>query len=90
VEPVDWKLRESFWAFLNNTLDTLSKIEPFLEAPPFKDGTTASLATNFSIKSSARGCRLIFGFFDSRKGIVSPAGGLSRRKELRHGIENDR
>ena len=41
-------------------------------------------------QSSARGCRLIFGFFDSRKGIVSPAGGLSRRKELPHGIENDR
>ncbi len=30
-------------------------------------------ATSFSILSSALGCRLIFGFFDSRKGIVSPA-----------------
>ena len=43
-----------------------------------------------SFHLSRGGCRLIFGFFDSRKGIVLPAGGLSRRKELRHGIENDR
>jgi len=54
------------------------------------DGAKASGATNFSIKSSALASRLIFGFLDSRKGIVSPAGGLSRRKELPHGIENDR